>query len=183
MFGVFVDRHPKMIDDGRLGHAVALFFACIRGTVVGTPEYTLAAQIATMTIKPCNRRFGCKRSATIVPRTFDVEVEEMSSAPDQRRSVSPRTWMSPPYLHDGSAPTLQDAINRHVDVNLTAAQVQSLAAFIRQVDPSDPLAPSPPPTGCSLEQDFETGSSGWTTAGTYSTGTFVFGTPTEGSVS
>ena len=90
-------------------------------------------------------------------------------------------WMTAPYLHDGSAPTLQDAIDRHVNVSLTAAQVQSLVAFIRQVHTSDQLAPPPPPppAGCSMEQDFEAGASGWTTGGNCATGTFVFGTPTE----
>ena len=95
-------------------------------------------------------------------------------------------WMTPPYLHDGSAATLQDAINAHVNVSLTSAQVDSLASFIEQVDPSDPLAPSPPPPpppppppACAMEEDFESGSSGWTTSGSCTTGTFVFGTPTQ----
>ena len=86
-------------------------------------------------------------------------------------------WMTPPYFHDGSAATLQDAINRHVNVSVTPAEVQNLVAFIRQVDASDAVAPPAP--GCAMQEDFETGAIGWTTAGTCATGTFIFGTPTQ----
>ena len=38
---------------------------------------------------------------------------------------------------------------------------------------------APPSGGCSTDEDFEGGATGWTTSGTCSTGTFVLGTPTQ----
>lgn len=40
-------------------------------------------------------------------------------------------WATAPYLHDGSAPTIADAIRRHRGVALTDAEVDALAAFVR----------------------------------------------------
>ena len=38
---------------------------------------------------------------------------------------------------------------------------------------------SSPGGGCAVDEDFESGATGWTTSGTCSTGTFVLGTPTQ----
>ncbi|MEL6368184.1 MAG: PKD domain-containing protein, partial [Pseudomonadota bacterium] len=43
-------------------------------------------------------------------------------------------WKTPPYLHDGSAPTLEAAIAAHQDVVLTDIELGQLAAMIRQLD-------------------------------------------------
>lgn len=44
-------------------------------------------------------------------------------------------WATAPYLHDGSAATLQDAIRAHTrtGVTLTAAEVENLARFVREI--------------------------------------------------
>jgi hypothetical protein len=51
---------------------------------------------------------------------------------------------SAPYLHDGSAATLQEAIAAHDVVALTAAERDLLAAYLRQID--DLPAEAPPCT-------------------------------------
>lgn len=60
-------------------------------------------------------------------------------------------WHGAPYLHDGSADTLQQAILAHsnqatvgVDVGLyTAQQLDQLAAYLLQIDDDEPWAPHP----------------------------------------
>ena len=42
-------------------------------------------------------------------------------------------WATAPYLHDGSAATLEDAIRAHTSLNLPAAEVAPLAAFVREM--------------------------------------------------
>ena len=44
---------------------------------------------------------------------------------------------TPPYLHDGSAPTLADAISAHSGVTFSAAQVGDVAQFLREMAPGD----------------------------------------------
>jgi YVTN family beta-propeller protein len=43
-------------------------------------------------------------------------------------------WATPPYLHDGSAPTLQAAIAAHAGVLLTDAELDQLAVLIREIE-------------------------------------------------
>ena len=47
-------------------------------------------------------------------------------------------WASAPYLHDGSAPTLEAVLMRDTDglhgPALTAPEAESLAAFLRTLD-------------------------------------------------
>ena len=47
-----------------------------------------------------------------------------------------------PYLHDGSASTLEAAISGHAGLNLTAEQLSSVAAFTRQIGREESIAPS-----------------------------------------
>jgi cytochrome c peroxidase len=56
-------------------------------------------------------------------------------------------WLTGPYLHDGSAPTLMDVLTtanpagRHGDTaGLTEAQRLQLVAYLRQIDESEPAA-------------------------------------------
>jgi len=50
-------------------------------------------------------------------------------------------WASPPYLHNGSAPTLQAAITAHTDLaTLPPATLSHLASFLREAEAAD-LAP------------------------------------------
>jgi len=43
-------------------------------------------------------------------------------------------WSTAPYLHDGSAATLEDAISAHNGVSLNATDIANLVAFLRQLD-------------------------------------------------
>ncbi len=42
-------------------------------------------------------------------------------------------WASAPYLHDGSAATLEDAIRAHTTLGIATGDVNALAAFVRQL--------------------------------------------------
>jgi len=54
-------------------------------------------------------------------------------------------WATAPYLHDGSARTLEDAINAHTNVTLTASEVTQVAAYLAQIGNEEPTAPVPAP--------------------------------------
>jgi YVTN family beta-propeller protein len=58
-------------------------------------------------------------------------------------------WATAPYLHDGSAATLEDAIRAHTTLNVPAGDVAPLAAFVREMGsaqaPVAPVNPPPPP--------------------------------------
>ncbi len=47
-------------------------------------------------------------------------------------------WATGPYLHDGSAATLNEAIQAHNTVSLTLGEVNSLVAYLRQIDGNEP---------------------------------------------
>ena len=49
-------------------------------------------------------------------------------------------WATAPYLHDGSAATLGDAIDAHADVSLSAAERSDLADYLLQIDASESTA-------------------------------------------
>ena len=51
-------------------------------------------------------------------------------------------WHSAPYLHDGSAATIADAIAAHNNVSLTATQLAQVAAFVAQIGSEEPAVPS-----------------------------------------
>ena len=50
-------------------------------------------------------------------------------------------WATGPYLHNGSAATVGDAILAHTNVSVTPSQLSSLVAFLRQLDDTaiDPI--------------------------------------------
>ena len=47
-------------------------------------------------------------------------------------------WATAPYLHDGSASTLTQAIQAHSGVNVTGTDLNNLVAFVQQIDTSEP---------------------------------------------
>jgi YVTN family beta-propeller protein len=51
-------------------------------------------------------------------------------------------WATAPYLHDGSAPSLADAIAAHSSIQLTAGELPQLVDYLLQLDQAAP-APSP----------------------------------------
>ncbi len=52
-------------------------------------------------------------------------------------------WATAPYLHDGSAGTLADAIKAHQGVTLSAADLAKVAAFVASIDDMPATAPLP----------------------------------------
>jgi YVTN family beta-propeller protein len=54
-------------------------------------------------------------------------------------------WATAPYLHDGSARTLEDAVRAHTNVSLTPSEVTSVAAYLAQIGSEEPSAPVPQP--------------------------------------
>jgi mono/diheme cytochrome c family protein len=63
-------------------------------------------------------------------------------------------WATAPYLHDGSAATVEDAIRAHANLNLSASELADVAAFTRQIGGEEPAvsgpAAPPPPAGSGL---------------------------------
>jgi mono/diheme cytochrome c family protein len=53
------------------------------------------------------------------------------------------TWKTAPYLHDGSAATLDAAISAHSGVTLTTTELTNLAAYVGQIDALETSAPLP----------------------------------------
>ena len=53
------------------------------------------------------------------------------------------SWATGPYLHDGSAATLSDAITAHKGGTLTASDLSYLAAFVASLDDAPSTAPLP----------------------------------------
>ena len=58
-------------------------------------------------------------------------------------------WNTAPYLHDGSAPTLEAAISAHTAVPavtaLSAADIAKVAAYVKQIGDSEPAPANVPP--------------------------------------
>ena len=52
------------------------------------------------------------------------------------------SWATAPYLHDGSAATLGQAVRRHNTVTIGDADLQRLEAFLQQIGSEEPSAPA-----------------------------------------
>jgi DNA-binding beta-propeller fold protein YncE len=61
------------------------------------------------------------------------------------------SWASGPYLHDGSAATLALAIAAHNTVTLSATDLANVAAFVQQIDATEPGFAPPSLTACASE--------------------------------
>ncbi len=59
-------------------------------------------------------------------------------------------WATAPYLHDGSAATLEEAVEAHGDVSIGAAELGDLASYLRQIDELEPEVLSSDATLASL---------------------------------
>ena len=55
-----------------------------------------------------------------------------------------------PWLHDGSAGTVQQAIQMHNNVSLTATELDDVAAYLLQIGSDEPTAPTPTNFGAGL---------------------------------
>lgn len=52
-------------------------------------------------------------------------------------------WATAPYLHDGSAATLSDAIKAHQGLNLSTTDLAKLTAYVASLDDAPAIAPLP----------------------------------------
>lgn len=73
-------------------------------------------------------------------------------------------WATAPYLHDGSAPTLADAVRAHQGVAIADADLANLVEYLRQIGSEEAALPLPAGGGGGL-------------LGSYYAGTALAGTP------
>lgn len=59
-------------------------------------------------------------------------------------------WATAPYLHDGSAATLEDAVRAHRGVTIDEADLARLVAYLRELGREEGAAPIPAGTGAGL---------------------------------
>ena len=59
-------------------------------------------------------------------------------------------WASAPYLHDGSAATLGDAVRAHNNVSVSDTDLNRLVAYLREIGSEEASAPSPQVSGGGL---------------------------------
>ncbi len=59
-------------------------------------------------------------------------------------------WATAPYLHDGSAPTLEAAIRAHTFVTASDADIAKVAAFLREIGSDEVADAAPPGPGITL---------------------------------
>ena len=70
-------------------------------------------------------------------------------------------WATAPYLHDGSAATLTEAVNAHNNVTIAPVDLPKLVAYLQQIDPQEISAPTNLGSGQIL-REWWTGVSGGT---------------------
>jgi YVTN family beta-propeller protein len=54
-------------------------------------------------------------------------------------------WATAPYLHDGSAPTVADAVRAHTNLRLSAADVAAVSDYVLQIGTEEPAPPAASP--------------------------------------
>jgi YVTN family beta-propeller protein len=63
-------------------------------------------------------------------------------------------WATAPYLHDGSAATIDAAITAHAGHGLSSADVSRLVAYVRELGGDEGAAPAPAPSGAGLSGSY-----------------------------
>jgi YVTN family beta-propeller protein len=63
-------------------------------------------------------------------------------------------WASAPYLHDGSAATLSDAVRAHKALVIDDASLANLVAYLREIGSEEPGAAQRPGTGTGLRGSY-----------------------------
>ena len=59
-------------------------------------------------------------------------------------------WATAPYLHDGSAPTLESAVAAHAGVSLSATELSNVATYLREIGREEASAPTRATSGAGL---------------------------------
>ena len=133
------DPSPARQADGSLSAAAVAGKALFQSRNcaschAGTP-FTLSGDGSQLkdigTLKPhSGQRLGAPLTGLDVPTLRDV-------------------WRSAPYLHDGSAPTLDEAVRRHKGIKLTDAERANVVEYLRQIGAEEPgpVNEAPPPAG------------------------------------
>lgn len=62
-------------------------------------------------------------------------------------------WKTAPYLHDGSASTLLEAVSRHSGVNIIGEDLENLEEYLKQVDDNELTAPGNNPPVIANQED------------------------------
>ncbi len=68
-------------------------------------------------------------------------------------------WSTAPYLHDGSAASIEAAIQAHTNLSLSAAELANVSAFTRQIGSEEPAPPVVAVTGTGLTAQYFTNNS------------------------
>jgi YVTN family beta-propeller protein len=63
-------------------------------------------------------------------------------------------WATAPYLHDGSAATLDAAVRAHNNVSVTDAELANLVAYLREIGSDESTAPAPGASGTGLRGQY-----------------------------
>jgi YVTN family beta-propeller protein len=63
-------------------------------------------------------------------------------------------WATGPYLHDGSAPTLDAAVRAHSNVFIGDADLTLLVAYLKEIGVDEPAAPAPAANGTGLTGNY-----------------------------
>lgn len=68
-------------------------------------------------------------------------------------------WATGPYLHDGSAATVEAAVQAHTTLSpaLTTTEMAQVSAYVRQIGREESTAPSPTGAGTGLRGEYFTG--------------------------
>jgi large repetitive protein len=109
-----------LTGDAQLGRDI---FRAQCASCHGGPNYTLSGSVAVQNIGTIKTSSGSRSSSLLtgidVPTLRDV-------------------WATAPYLHDGSAATIEEAIQAHDNLTLTAADLTRVAVFARQIGATEP---------------------------------------------
>lgn len=125
-----MDSSPHRAADGSLtaqGRAGQDVFAtqcgsCHSGTQFSDSASGILRNVGTL--KPSSgKRLGATLNGLDTPSLRDV-------------------WSTGPYLHDGSATTLEAAVRAHRNLSLSAADVASVSAYVRQIGREETVAPA-----------------------------------------
>ena len=105
--------------------------ACHAGTAFTGSGTVAPANIGTIKQPTSGKRLGAALTGIDIPTLRDV-------------------WSSAPYLHDGSAPTLEQAVQAHNGVSISGTDLVSLAAYLREIGAEEVSAPAGIGTGTGL---------------------------------
>ncbi|TMD03057.1 MAG: hypothetical protein E6J01_17125 [Chloroflexi bacterium] len=120
------DASGAITATGAAGRTVFTAQGC--GACHGGPSFTNSGAMGLQnigTLKPSSgKRSGGTLTGIDIPTLRDV-------------------WQSGPYLHDGSAQTLETAVLAHNGVSITSADLNSLVQYLRELGSDEPGTPGP----------------------------------------